>query len=201
MANETARPKFKRKQYLVQKKFQLKYVGLILALTFLTAALCSYVVYYTTMINLGEKLASVYPQGRLVSIVKMVNFRIILSVLLVSPLVALIGILLSHKIAGPIFRMETFLKNMTAGDLASKITLRTGDELISLADGINGVTETLRASFRRQRSQMEKVLTELNSLKGLAGEKHQDLSKVNSAVNRLDDELKPIVAELDKYKV
>lgn len=201
MANGTARPKFKRKQYLVQKRFQLKYVGLILALTFLTAALCSYVVYYTTMINLGEKLASVYPQGRLVSIVRIVNFRIILSVLLVSPLVALVGIMLSHRIAGPIFRMEAFLKNMAAGDLTSKITLRAGDELINLSDGMNDVAETLRASFQRQRSQMDKVLAELNSLKDLAREKRQDPSKVNAAVDSLDDELRPIIAELDKYKV
>ncbi|MCX5686936.1 MAG: methyl-accepting chemotaxis protein [Candidatus Omnitrophica bacterium] len=201
MANETARPKFKRTQYLVQKKFQLKYVGLILALTFLTAVLCSYVVYYTMMINLGEKLASVYPQGRLVSIVKIVNFRICLSVLLISPFMALIGILLSHKIAGPIFRMETFLKNMTAGDLTSRITLRSGDELISLADGINNAAGALRASFQRQRSQMDKVLAELNSLKDLAREKHQDPSRISSTADRVDDELRPIIAELDKYKL
>jgi len=201
MANETARPKFKRTQYLVQKKFQLKYVGLILALTFLTAALCSYVVYYTTMINLGEKLANVYPQGRLVSIVKMVNFRIILSVLLVSPLIAVIGILLSHKIAGPIFRMEEFLKNMAAGDLTSRLVLRKGDELMSVADGINSLSESLKGSLQNQKTQMDKVARELESLKGLARGKPQDTSKFGSAVDKLENELRSLITELDKYKL
>src|SRR3990167_1474662 len=105
----TQGPKIKRKQYLVAKEFQMRYVGIILLLMFLTAALCSYVVYYTSMINLGEKLANVYPQGRLVNIVNIVNFRILLSILFITPLVAVIGIFLSHRIAGPIFRMEKFM--------------------------------------------------------------------------------------------
>jgi len=201
MANEMARPKFKRRQYLVQKKFQLKYVGLILALMFLTAALCSYVVYYTTMINLGEKLASVYPQGRLVSIVNMVNFRIMVIVLLVTPLVAIISILLSHKIAGPIFRMEEFLKGMATGDLTNRITLRKGDELISLADGINSLVESLKVSFQRQKTQMDKVLVELNSLKELADEKPLNTAKIGSGVERLDGEIRYLIFELNKYKV
>lgn len=201
MADATIRPRFKRKQYIVQKEFQLKYVGLILALMFLTAALCSYVVYYTTMIGLGEKLANVYPQGRLVSIVRLVNFRIILSVLLVTPLVTIFGIWLSHKIAGPIFRMETFLKNMAAGDFSSRIVLRKGDELVRLADGMNNLGDALKSSIRQQRAHMDNVLAALNSLKDLIGEKPQNISKINSTVDKLDDELRPVIAELDKYKI
>lgn len=201
MADETSRPRFKRKQYLVNKGFQLKYIGLILALTFLTAALCSYVVYYTAMINLGEKLANVYPQGRLVSIVKIVNFRILLSIIFVTPLITIVGILLSHKIAGPIFRMEAFMKNMASGDLTSRLTLRQGDELMELAENIDSLGEVLRSSFQLQRSQMEKVILELNSLKDLVREKPQDASKINSTVNRLDDELRSLIAEFDKYKI
>ena len=56
---QTGIRRYKRTQYLVAKKFQMKYVGLILVLMLLTALLCSYVVYYTAMIGMGEKLASV----------------------------------------------------------------------------------------------------------------------------------------------
>src|SRR3989338_11420234 len=138
--------KYVRRQYIIAKKFQFKYVGLILALMFATAALCSYVVYYTSMVGLGEKLANVYPQGRLVAIVRIVNSRILLSVILVTPLVALIGVFLSHRIAGHIYRMERFLAKIALGDLTSRIVLRNKDELITLADGIN--YEIGRASWR-----------------------------------------------------
>ena len=77
---------YRRTQYFIAKKFQLKYVGMILMLVSLTAVICSYVIYYTMMLTMGDKLANVYPQGRLISIVNMVNFRILLSMLLVAPL-------------------------------------------------------------------------------------------------------------------
>jgi len=201
MANETLRPKFKRKQYLIHKKFQLKYVGLILALMILTAALCSYVVYYTSMISLGEKLANVYPQGRLVSIVKIVNFRIMLSVLLITPLVVLTGIFLSHKIAGPIYRMESFLKSMSAGDLTGRIVLRKGDELNNLAEGINSLNDELRSSFILQKAEMEKILLELNNIRNILDEKPIKASNAMTSLNRLDSELRLLIQEMNKYKV
>lgn len=193
--------KFKRTRYLVQKEFQLKYVGMILALIFLTAALCSYVVYYTSMISLGEKLANVYPQGRLVSIVRAVNFRILLSVIFITPLVALFGLFASHRIAGPIYRMESFLKAMGEGNFTSRITLRKGDELTTLADGMNNLADSMKSGIIRQKAQMEKTIIELNMLKKLADETSKNPVKIDSAINRLDSEIEALLAELNKYKL
>ena len=82
MADNIGRPRFQRKQFIVARRFQVKYAGIILLLMFITAGFCSYAIYYTSMILFGEKLASVYPQGQLVSIVKTVNMRILISMLM-----------------------------------------------------------------------------------------------------------------------
>ena len=124
---QISKPKFKRTQYFISKQFQLKYVGLILLLMFVTAVVCSYFVYYTLMILMGEKLASVYPQGRLMAIINTVNFRVLALLLLITPFVAALGIYLSHKIAGPIHRIERFLSDMATGNLVSRLILRKGD--------------------------------------------------------------------------
>ena len=147
MADETKRPKIKRRTYLILKGVQLRYVGLLLIVMFMTAALSSYVIYYTTMMFMGEKLANVYPQGRLVSIINIFNFRILLSMVLITPLVVLIGIFASHKIAGPMFRIARTLRGMAAGDLTAPIVLRKGDELTDIADAINHISDTLRVSY------------------------------------------------------
>lgn len=201
MTNNIARPKFKRKQYLVAKKFQLKYVGLILLFMFLTAALCSYVIYYTTMILMGEKLANVYPQGRLIHIVKTVNFRILLSMIFVSPLVALIGIFLSHRIAGPIGRMEKFLLNMGSGDFTGKLVLRQGDELAAVANGINSMSEGMRAIIASQKTQLIKVVGELEALKKAAVNRTKDLPEISSGISRVESEIKALEKELETYKL
>ncbi|MDP2913017.1 MAG: methyl-accepting chemotaxis protein [Candidatus Omnitrophota bacterium] len=197
MAAKLNRPVIKRKHYLISRYFQLKYIGLILMLMFLTAALCSYVVYYSTMLLVGEKLANVYPQGRLMAIVNTVNFRILITMLLITPLVALIGILLSHKIAGPIYRIEQVLGSMASGDLTAHIVLRKGDELTGLADHINTLTDSIKSAVRIEKERLNAISNEMNELRRLAA----SIPYANNAINRVDKKLNDLEKELNKYKI
>lgn len=194
-------PRYKRTNYLVATRFQLKYIGLILILVLLTGILCSYVVYYTTMLLLGDKLANVYPQGRLISIVNAVNIRILLSLILVAPLVIIIGVFASHKIAGPIYRIEKFLENMANGDYSSILTLRKKDELISLANGINRVLDAIKGTVKGERSQLEKAYISLEDLRRIAEDKPVDHARLNNTIDKLSEELREVSKELEKYKV
>lgn len=193
--------KYRRKQYLVAKKFQLKYIGLILLLVFLTVAMCSYVIYYTMMLTMGDKLANVYPQGRLMSIVNMVNFRILLSMLLMAPLIVIIGIFASHKIAGPIFRIEKFLGAMADGDFSSPVSLRRNDELISLANGINRVVDSVKATVKREKAQLDNVSASAENLRKIAESKPINHAALDKALDKLSEEVASLNRELEKYKV
>jgi len=193
-------PKFKRTQYWVSGRFQGKFVGIILLLTFLTAILCSYVVYYTSMIAFGEKLASIYPQGRLVSAINIINVRIMLSVLLISPLVAVIGIYLSHKIAGPILRMERFMDDIGSGNLTGKLVLRKGDELLVLADGINRLTESIKTTIINQNTALDRLEKELSNMHSIAGSKHPAPGVIDDVASRMDSEILNLRKEISRFK-
>lgn len=198
---QSVKPKFKRTRYLIQAKFQLKYVGLILLLMYITAFVCSCIVYYTLMILMGEKLASVYPQGRLVSIISTINLRMLLSLFVITPIVTAIGIYLSHKIAGPIYRMETFMGEMAAGNLSMRMTLRKGDELIKLADKINLLNDSLKTTIGSQKSSMDKVVAELGELKRMVDSKPSDVSTLDKNIEGLQREIKDLEAQLARYKI
>lgn len=198
---ENVKPRFKRTKYLISTKLQLRYVGIILILMFVTALICSYFVYYTVMVMMGEKLANVYPQGRLMAIINTVNFRMFVTFLLIAPIVAAIGIFLSHKIAGPIYRIEGFLGSMSAGNLAQRITLRKGDELISIADKINVLADSLRGTIGSQKASMEKIISELGELEKKVNSKPVDLSALNTNFERLKNEAKDLEAQLGRYKI
>lgn len=191
----------KRRNYLIAKVFQLKYVGWILLFMFVTAALCSYAVYSAGVADLGKKLANVYPQGRFVSIMKTVNLRILFGLLLMTPIVVVIGVLLSHKIAGPLFRIERYVNNMTYGDFSSYIILRKGDELASLADRINQLIKTAKSNIGDHKGVLNKVSRELDSLKSpvCSGPECRDM--LMAGINRVDHEVKRLVKELNKYKL
>lgn len=193
--------KFKRRQYIVAPAFQLKYVGLLLGILFIAAIVSAYVVYYTAMVNMGGKLASVYPQGRLASIVSAVNFRIFLSFLVISPIVFIIGILASHRIAGPIYRMESFLKKVGSGDLRGKITLRQGDELITLAEGINSMVGVTKDAITKKKAHFATLSRELDKLSKVILEKGTDEVALMEIVQKINKELEGLSKEFNRYKV
>lgn len=193
--------RYRRKRYLIATKFQLRYTGLILMLVFLTGILCSYVVYYTMMLGMGDKLANVYPQGRLISIVRDVNLRLFLSLILVAPFVVIIGIFASHKIAGPIYRIERFLDGMAAGDFSSTLTLRRRDELISLANGINRVLDSLKNMVKAEKSHVEKAYVASVSLKSMVESRTATHEMLVECVDKLNNEVEEAAKEMEKYKV
>ena len=134
---------FRRRRYLVERRFQLKFAGMILLFMFVVALFCSFTIYYNIWMLLGEKLANVYPQGRLVGILRQANFDLFKRLLLIAPLVGILAIVLSHRIAGPIFRIKKTLDEIIQGDYGKRLYLRNTDELKDVAESINKIVELL----------------------------------------------------------
>jgi methyl-accepting chemotaxis protein len=76
--------------------------------------------------------------------------------------VMLASLLLSHRIAGPLYRFETTLDNMKKGHLDNTINLREKDEGKELARKINEFNIQLSQSFTiiSQNSKALQILTE-----------------------------------------
>ena len=138
-----AQTKYKRTQFIVKKGFQLRYISMILAIMLLSAVISGYTIYYNAWVYLGSKLASVYPQGRLVHMFRSINIKLAINLAFVAMLCTGIGIIVSHRIAGPIDRMIKFVNKLTAGDYSRRLTLREKDELKDLASAINELVDKL----------------------------------------------------------
>lgn len=67
-----------------------------------------------------------------------------ISFFLMLPLTFVVGVLATHKFAGPIYRFEQYLKQVAAGEKPADCKLRKGDDLQSLCTLINQATEPLR---------------------------------------------------------
>ena len=136
--------KIRRKHYLISLRFQLKYIAYILLFLYIGAAIAGYTVYYTTWVTLGEKLANVYPRGRLIYIFHDANVALILRLFFLTPLFILIGTLLSHRIAGPVYRIGKYAESLMQGDLSEDLYLRKNDELKDLAGKMTELCHNLR---------------------------------------------------------
>ena len=134
----------RRKQYIVKPMFQLWYTGIIFLTAFIIAAICILTMYYSSVSILGEKLAKVYPQGRLIMTLREINLIIIYRILCLVPFILLAGILLSHRLAGPAYRIEKTLREIGKGNLDIHIRLRKHDELKGIANAINDMVADLK---------------------------------------------------------
>jgi len=68
------------------------------------------------------------------------------SFVLFLPLTFAVGVLTTFRLAGPIYRLEVFLKQVVRGEKPADCRLRDGDELKDFCALINEATAPLRAS-------------------------------------------------------
>lgn len=132
-----------RKKKLINSALQLKMIAAFLFLSCISA------LFQVTLLNRsimslsslmesdGDILLSELP-SLLVS-----NMVLTLGVLL--PMMLLVGILITHRIAGPIYRFEQYLEAVARGENPGVCKIREDDELQSLCDTINRAVGQLRS--------------------------------------------------------
>ena len=75
------------------------------------------------------------------------------------------GIVVTHKVAGPIFKMKRMIKDVGAGHLRIPGKLRKGDELVHFFEAFDQMVRGLRA---RQESEIERLDQAISDLEGKA---------------------------------
>ena len=86
--------------------------------------------------NRGGDVADQVP-GVLVSVLA-------LSAIIVLPVMFALGVLITHKIAGPVYRFEEYLGQIARGEAVGPCRIRKGDELQELCTRLNSAIATLR---------------------------------------------------------
>ncbi|MFH1846764.1 MAG: methyl-accepting chemotaxis protein [Candidatus Omnitrophota bacterium] len=154
-----------RRHFFIDAKFQLRYIGLILGVMFSTVILTGYTVYVTTWLMFGEKLAAVYPQGLLLDIIKNINIVLLIRLMFLVPFIVTIGLIMSHRIAGPLYRMKVFLQSVSSGSYDRKLRLRKKDELQDLAESLNFLVSRLDIERGSREKRFETLKKEAERLK------------------------------------
>jgi len=78
-------------------------------------------------------------------------------VMVTGGIVALVSLFLSHRIAGPLYRLERVIEHMIRGRIGERITLRQHDEGKDLAEKINRLNQTLAEKIEDIRIQVESL--------------------------------------------
>ena len=140
-------PHQQRTKLLVDRKLQVRFAMFVMAFAVGTAFLTSAIVFFTTFSLMGEKLASVYPPGRLKEIYES-TYLIFGGVLIVMlPGIFYMSLRFSHQIVGPLPKIYRTLRSIGDGDFNQSLTLRKGDKLTELAQVINEMAAHLKSRY------------------------------------------------------
>jgi len=108
--------------------------------------------------------------------------------------VAVISVLYSHKIAGPIFRLERNMEQIGSGDLTVSTRFRGGDQLSLLADDLNSMVRSLNHTARSATEALEAVRRSEDALKDLLAKEYPREEELRAAV----DDLRRSLVELKR---
>jgi len=132
----------RRRIKLIKPRLQLRLTGVFLGLSGLGFLMQSLHV----GLRLSEVAARLPHDGTfLMAMLPELPIEILLfSFGMLMPLTLAVGVLVTFKIAGPVYRFEQYLKAVRDGKQLGPCKLREGDQLQELCDLINEVTEPLR---------------------------------------------------------
>lgn len=156
----------KRKTYVIDKRFQFRFIATFLLYILISLLLFSGGVFIFYWISyMGENVVSefivIYKQVQVldsegnprfndknepltttepqppINPIRLLLPPILINNLLISIIISVLGIFYSHKIAGPVYRIGTDIKRVLDGEEGVIIKLRKTDKLHDLAERVN----------------------------------------------------------------
>jgi len=154
----------KRRQRFINKRLQAKYVvqTLILLLLYTAFFICLLLAPYLTSVLSGNPLQEQAEIARVLLNMHNSSWPILAAMIL---LMSLGTIFMTHRIAGPAYRLKQVLNDVSAGKLDVDLTLREKDDLKELAQHVNVLIGDLRSlveTLQENDASLAECLAELN---------------------------------------
>ncbi len=134
---------YRRTQYLVDRGYQLSFVSRVF-LVILAVAVFSFSM---ATVLLAKHLYAPESHTPLVVALVAITTMMLIELLISIPLVFLLSVRQSHRIMGPMSRIQRALEAIGTGDFTQRVVIRQGDALEDLAKTINRMAEELQHRF------------------------------------------------------
>ena len=141
-------PQFKRRRIFIKKNLQIRYMMLIIL-----SVLCGLAIMTFELTATLDELFDKYPvlmqplYDQFIPLAASFAYKIAIYLLLVI----IISAILSHKMAGPVYRIEQTCKEIAKGDFSQRVRLRQGDQFTELQDEFNKMMDRVEAEINKNK--------------------------------------------------
>jgi len=176
--SEVRRKPNRRRRLIVDKPFQYRLIGLLLAIWAANSLFFSIILYYFNQGHILRFYHLVPRTGMVPLLSAPVLFSVAIAFILCfgMVLVGIIGVYLSNQIAGPLYRVKMSLNRVREGDVNFEIQFRDRDFLEDFPGYFNGMLDSLKqqgAGDLEALNAIEDSLTEPQKVRALIRELRQ----------------------------
>jgi hypothetical protein len=146
-------PFMRRRTKLIQPRLQIRLTAAFLGMSAL-ALMLQFIVFTSGLTDLAADLPQDGPMV-VERIPSLVIWTAVVSFAVLLPISFMVGVLITFRVAGPVYRLEQFLGSIIRGEKPADCRLRRGDQLQDLCALLNRATASLRAHEHEQDGQPE----------------------------------------------
>jgi len=152
---------YKRSIFLIDPKFQLRFSLTVASLVFLTSLI--YPIIFMEFVDELSKLTPALADHFHSSRNQLVLFLMILQIIL-TVIVFIIFIFMTHKVAGPMYKLKTHLSNIRDGKTITPLSFRNGDYFQDVAEDVSLFLETVQLNQENDFLYLEEVAQYIQNL-------------------------------------
>ena len=186
-------PVNRRGNVYIDKDFQTKFILKFCVLITGGAALTIAFLYFFS--SQATTVSFVQAHVRVMTVADFILPLMVQTLVVVTGLVSLgaivVTLIVSHKIAGPLYRFKQTLKELTGGNFNDQVHLRKGDQLIEVGEDFNRMIGAVRAhiaSAQQCEAELKADIAFLGEL-NLAEGKRERLTQLRNKLDQLENEL------------
>jgi methyl-accepting chemotaxis protein len=166
----------RRRTYIVDKKLQYRLLGYNAIYFFITLTALSLALFTPLIFEISDPLLSPRQQAEVAGKILYLHSYLWPALLLVLVILGFHSVLVSNKIAGPLYRFRATFQRIIEGDISGSVRIRKGDLLVNEQTKIDEMISTLQ-------SKISQIQTEEAALGELLGQiRGQELSAEAKAV-------------------
>ncbi|MEM9074191.1 MAG: hypothetical protein AAGE52_37205 [Myxococcota bacterium] len=193
MPKNAGPPKRRIRNYLLDPRFQLKYTGMVVGVTVVIASLLGWYAYdhsrgQTEAMSITMSMQpDLHPdvaadlEGWAQAEDRQVLIGIVIAILLLAVALGVTGILVTHKLVGPAYKMKLLFRQVEGGKLKLAGRLRKGDELQDVFEAFANMVESLREAQTREVAELDAAIKEARA----AGTSDEAIQHVVEVRNRM----------------
>ena len=156
----------RRRTFLIDRKFQLKYTMIIVLVGMVVSALLGYFIFRLNMENRELLGIDAEMMAHVEKIDSYTMYYLVGFVIVMALVLFIWGIFITHRVAGPIFIISRYLRQLGEGNVPHTRPLRKGDELKVFFDTFSGMLNSLRQRNVEEAQLIEKTASQIRSQGG-----------------------------------